>query len=140
MDGNKILSLLVFCLLLFLLFSETKAGGWWRRGRRGCDRVNCVWGVWSQWTSCSHPCGNAGTQDRSRGIARHPSCGGAGCSGPNSERKGCNRFCHNGGNPQPGYCSCQDRFWGTCCKYREYISLFSVPHVYCKIGRKKSRF
>ena len=99
-----------------------------RRRRGGCGPVNCVWGGWSAWGPCSHPCGNAGTQTRSRGVASGASCGGAGCSGPSSQTQACNRFCHNGGTAKSGYCDCPDAFWGNCCPNREY-NTFHCPQT-----------
>ena len=121
----KILSLLV---IGSLLFPKTMAGWWGGRSRRSiytCYPITCFWGSWSQWSACSHPCGIEGTQNRNR--VKHNLCGFTGCKGPSEESKACDRLCYTGGTPQPGRCICQDGFWGNCCKYREYISLFSVP-------------
>ena len=119
---KSLLTVMMVCVLLV----PGSAG--WRRRRRGCGPVNCVWGGWSAWTPCNHPCGNAGTQTRSRGIAQHASCGGAGCHGPYTETVTCNRFCYNGGSPMSGFCTCTDEFTGTCCRNRK-LSLFLVLEV-----------
>ena len=79
----------------------------------------CIWSDWSSWSSCNHPCGNAGTQSRRRGIARSSSCGGSGCSGPSSETRACNRLCYNSGTLRPEDCDCPDEYWGTCCDKRK---------------------
>ena len=96
-----------------------------------CSLVNCTWGGWSAWAACSDPCGNAGWKSRSRGISRSRSCGGSRCSGPSSQTQACNRFCYNGGTPQPGHCDCTE-FWGTCCdkcKYRNTTSYYNPASV-----------
>ncbi|KAI0235807.1 hypothetical protein LSAT2_013682, partial [Lamellibrachia satsuma] len=110
--------LLVLWLMLLLVGQTT--GGWLGSRSSSCSRVNCAWGGWSAWGTCNHPCGNAGTQSRGRGISRSRSCGGSGCSGPSSQTQDCNTFCYNGGTPQPGHCDCQDEFWDTCCDKRKY--------------------
>ena len=115
------LRLLFMLTLVFSLLQPVSSV--WRRRRRRCGAVSCAWGGWSQWGGCNHPCGNAGTQSRGRGIARQASCGGGGCSGPSSETRGCNRFCYNGGSPRVAYCQCTEPFWNTCCQSREFISL-----------------
>ena len=33
-------------------------------------RSSCIWGGWSDWSGCNHPCGNSGTRVRTRGIIR----------------------------------------------------------------------
>ncbi|KAK2162033.1 hypothetical protein NP493_1547g00000 [Ridgeia piscesae] len=103
---------LLLGLWLILLVGQAR-GAWWSRS--SCSRVNCVWGGWRGWGACNHPCGNAGTQSRSRGVARSASCGGSGCSGPSSQTRACNRFCNNGGTLQSAYCECPDEYWDTCC-------------------------
>ena len=123
------------CLILLILVGiiSNKAEGFWRRRR--CGAVHCAWGQWSPWSGCSHLCGNAGVMTRNRGIARHPSCGGAGCSGPSSEAAACNRFCHNWGTPLPGtgICICPEEYWGTCCPSREYST--DIQFLYQSTGR-----
>ena len=51
--------------------------------------VDCKWGVWSLWSTCSRSCGK-GSQQRSRRIVQNPSNGGKECQGGNSERRDCN--------------------------------------------------
>ena len=105
---------------LVLLVNPIASGGWWRRrDSSGCRARNCDWGGWSVWGNCNHPCGNAGTQSRSRSEATTAACGGAACSGGSTQSQACNRFCNNGGTPKSGYCGCPDVYWGTCCEYRE---------------------
>ena len=122
MAGCK-LSVFLVALCIMMLCSGTE--GWWRRRRRRrCSAVSCIWGGWSGWGGCNHPCGSSGTRARTRGIARGASCGGASCSGPSRQVQPCNRFCHNGGHPQNGYCSCSAAFRGTCCQTSEYCLNF----------------
>nr|XP_039248800.1 fibrillin-3-like [Styela clava] len=56
-----------------------------------CCPVNCKWGSWNSWSTCSEKCGG-GTQVRSRRYSG-PSCGGAACSGPAVETRACNEQC-----------------------------------------------
>ena len=133
MAGCKLSVVLVAVCIMML--SSGAEGGWWRRRRSGCGAVNCIWGGWSGWSGCNHPCGGHGTRSSSRGIARHASCGGAPCRGPSRQVQACNRFCHNGGHPQNGYCSCSAAFRGTCCESSEYF-LNSTLYVQSKETRK----
>ena len=131
--------LLLVLSLILLLVGQTRGSSWWGRRRRGwsssCSRVNCVWRDWSGWRACNHPCGTAGTQSRSRGIAIGASCGGSSCSGPSSQTRACNRYCDNGGTPQSGHCDCPDEFWGTCCDKRKY-GKSSPEHKYRNMSSK----
>ena len=120
MSSYQLLLLLAVSLLLVQLSS-----GVWRRKRRHCSPVNCVWNNWSEWGDCDHQCGNAGTQNRTRSVLRGPSCGGAACIGNTMSSQACNRFCHNGGIPMEGYCMCPEDFWGTCCGERKSLRLGS---------------
>ena len=118
--------------LILLLVGQVRVQIRWSRSS-SCSRVNCAWGGWSAWGVCNHPCGNAGTQSRSRGTSRGASCGGSSCSGPSSQTQDCNRFCYNGGTPRLGHCDCPDEFWGTCCnkcKYRYTTSYYNPASVY----------
>jgi len=109
--------------ILLVLIAEYSGGirvGRLRFFRRGfvCREVNCRWGGWSAWSSCNHPCGNAGVEARSRGISRKSKCDGKSCSGPSQDSRPCNRGCPHGGTAQNGYCSdCPRGFYGTCCEH-----------------------
>ena len=128
---------LLLVLWLILDVVDQTRGSCYRNGRyrrcrrrRSCSSVSCAWGGWSAWGACSDPCGSAGTQSRSRGIAKGAYCGGSSCSGPSSQTQDCNRFCYNGGTPQSGHCgNCTDEFWGTCCDKRKYGNSTSYPQA-----------
>ena len=51
--------------------------------------VNCTWGQWSAWDTCSVTCGG-GTQDRQRSITQEALYGGNECIGENQETQSCN--------------------------------------------------
>ena len=122
---------LLLVAFLLLLLVNPSAGGWWRRRRRsGCRPTHCAWGGWSDWGACSDPCGNAGTQTRSRSVATAKKCGGSDCAGSSRESKECNRFCHNGGTPRAGHCDCPDEFWGTCCGHRELAVILRCLNLF----------
>ena len=55
----------------------------------GCCPVNCQWGRWGSWNSCSTTCGS-GISTRTRGYGVNRKCGGSSCSGSNRETKSCN--------------------------------------------------
>ena len=57
-----------------------------------CCPVNCRWGGWSNWESCSQSCAG-GRQTRTRSIATQPTCGGTGCKGSRTESQSCNNHC-----------------------------------------------
>ena len=57
-----------------------------------CCPVNCVWGSWGTYGSCTTTCGG-GNQTRSRSVAVQPSCGGLSCSGSFIHTKPCNFQC-----------------------------------------------
>ncbi|XP_035691376.1 neurogenic locus notch homolog protein 1-like [Branchiostoma floridae] len=111
----KLTACVVLLVVLALLLPEESAGWWRRRRRRSCSRVNCAWGNWGSWGACTAPCGNSGTQTRSRSVARGAQCGGAGCSGSSSDTQACNRGCPNG-TPSGASCVCTGTgYTGTCC-------------------------
>jgi len=69
------------------------------------EPVDCAWSHWSDWSECE---GCAGPRNRSRSVARPPSCGGAPCRAGAAEEVGrCPHSCDGGG---PQYCSWAD--WG----------------------------
>ena len=117
---------LVVSLFILLLSTETEL---WRRRRRRrrpppCPVRDCILSSWSNWSGCTHQCGNSGTMTRTKTIDTYPSCGGRSCPYPLSDSpKRCNRDkCRNGGTPRYGYCSCRPGYQGTCCEAGELQS------------------
>jgi hypothetical protein len=109
---------IVLAYIVILSFRQDQVSGCPRRRR--CNPTNCQWGSWSSWSGCSHSCGNAGVQTRTRSIRVSASCGGSSCSGSSSNSKPCNRGgCHNGGTPVYGRCHCTPGWTGTCCESGE---------------------
>ena len=51
--------------------------------------VDCIWGSWSTWETCSVTCGG-GTKERRRTIAQAAQYGGTECVGNNREYQSCN--------------------------------------------------
>ena len=51
--------------------------------------VNCVWGTWDTWATCSKTCGG-GVQVRTRKVDTHEENGGTACSGLSTEQQNCN--------------------------------------------------
>jgi len=84
--------------------------------------VDCSWGDWSEYSTCSVTCGGAGTQTRTRSKAVEASGGGFDCAGPTEETTSCNNG-ECGGNS----CVNSDEAW--CSKY-EGRSWFYVWCVY----------
>ncbi|CAH1225406.1 FBN2 [Branchiostoma lanceolatum] len=85
---------------------------------QACNRRpprNCRWDDWGSWGTCTAPCGNTGTRERTRSIAEAAFCGGTGCSGGSSETGSCNRHCPHGA-PAGSRCNCAGTgYTGTCC-------------------------
>ena len=54
-----------------------------------CISVDCAFGPWSDWNSCSATCGS-GTKTRRRGIERQPRGNGKPCLGDRVDRRPCN--------------------------------------------------
>ena len=76
-----------FLSCIFCLFGRRRR----RRRRRTCSPINCQWGNWIAYGTCSVSCGG-GSQPRVRHVAVQPSCGGAGCSGPSGDSHSCNIY------------------------------------------------
>ena len=51
--------------------------------------VDCVWGAYDAWSTCSKTCGG-GVQIRTRKVDTHAENGGAACTGLSSEQQDCN--------------------------------------------------
>ena len=77
----------------------------------------CLTSHWTQWGSCSSPCGKKGYQSRTR-LVHHPSsCPNGSCTHLLTKTwRPCNRFCHNGGTPNRWFCSCPLNYIGDCCE------------------------
>lgn len=77
----------------------------------------CLTSHWTQWGSCSSPCGKKGYQSRTR-LVHHPSsCPNGSCSHLLTKAwRPCNRFCYNGGTPNRWFCSCPLTHIGDCCE------------------------
>ncbi|XP_077997650.1 uncharacterized protein LOC144450798 isoform X2 [Glandiceps talaboti] len=104
-------TLLVLTFVLCLLSDSHTL----RRRRRSCSPRNCAVSGWSGWSACTAPCGNAGTQTRTRYVTSGASCGGS-CPYGLSESQSCNvPGCHGHGSPLSTSCSCVDEWWDTCC-------------------------
>ena len=83
------------------------------------------WGSWSEYGTCSDPCGTHGYQTSTRQVSPPSDCvswvARYGCQGSSSRTRACNRMCHNGGTPRDGWCSCTAWYQGTCCETREIL-------------------
>ncbi|XP_035672714.1 von Willebrand factor D and EGF domain-containing protein-like isoform X2 [Branchiostoma floridae] len=78
-------------------------------GNKECFILAQIMVNWNDWSPCSAPCGNSGTQTRTAA-----SFFGVGAPGPQTPP--CNRFCYNGGTPLARSCSCPPGWTGTCCE------------------------
>ena len=59
--------------------------------------VDCVWGGWEAWTTCTKTC-NGGVQVRAKIVSNYEENGGAACSGSSIEQKSCNTLSCIAGN------------------------------------------
>lgn len=71
-----------------------------------CPAVNCVWGTWDTWATCSFTCGG-GVQVRTRKIDTHEENGGTACTGFSTEQQNCNT----------ATCPAINCVWGTWSSY-----------------------
>ena len=53
--------------------------------------VNCMWGQWNTWGTCSVTCGG-GTQGRNRSTIQQALYGGDECLGEDNDTQACNSF------------------------------------------------
>lgn len=87
--------------------------------------VDCVLGVWSEWSSCSFHgrCNLSAFQTSIRSKLYTEGCGGTCKDAVFEKRKSCS--CLNGGTPINGTCQCKEHYYGGCCMYSEYCKLVS---------------
>ena len=108
-------------ILIWIFMAIYYVEGWRRRRRRRRSPPPrpprpCRVGSWSSWSRCSHQCGNAGIQSRTRVKTVTECCGGR-CPYHFRETRPCNRnACRNGGRPTNGRCNCNAGWTGTCCE------------------------
>ncbi|XP_028399276.1 neurogenic locus notch homolog protein 1-like [Dendronephthya gigantea] len=112
---------LIWVWMVILVVPQVSTIFWSRRRRRSPSPRNCEPGPWRRWSSCTHRCGNAGMQTRTRGKDVTECCGGS-CHETFSESQPCNRnACRNGGKPVYGRCECKRGWKGTCCETYDHL-------------------
>ena len=85
----------------------------------GCSKRDCIVSSWSKWSNCTQPCGEGGTQWRTRRVTKGARCGGS-CSYLLADIRSCNDVCPNGGTPVFGKCHCKPGYSGKCCTGGNY--------------------
>jgi len=88
-----------------MVLSQTKPCAQGAHSNPPCDRTDCVWGQWSEWSGCSCSC-DGGQKTRNRHIAKAPRDNGKTCSPEDKEEiipcntQACTKI------------TCQDGEWG----------------------------
>ena len=108
-----------------------------------CCPVNCEWGTWRSWSTCSATCGR-GTYTRSRTYVRQSSCGGSSCQGSSTETTSCNFRCcpvncRWGSWSNWGACSATCG-GGTSTRTRTYVRHFSCGGSFCQGSFSETKF
>ena len=82
--------------------------------------IDCIWGVWSEWSGCSCSCGG-GTKRRSRAIEMSPQNGGAPCQAKDKEVISvCNTMkCDT---------TCEDGYWGAWMDWTQCSATCSASY------------
>lgn len=98
------------------LCKEGYYGNCCERGE-GKEKMNCQLSSWSEWGSCSTPCGVSGSQTSSRHRTVMEQYGGT-CASTLQKTRACLKqlSCLNGGTLQYGTCSCKKGYSGHCCE------------------------
>ena len=119
---TKITTTIFFALCLVMFSSEN--GSWWRRYQRRCVNYNCII-TWSEWSSCSCPCGHGCYEEREMLKTKISSKSCNKCPDLTDETRACNREtwrCRNRSYQKSHGCTCRSGFEGTCCENGEYSS------------------
>ena len=78
----------ILLIISFYFAYDTDAFWRRRRRRRSCSASDCQMSSWSSWSSCSAPCGHFSSQQRTRYVRTHASCGGS-CPFSTNETRSC---------------------------------------------------
>ena len=88
----------------------------------GSKRVDCQLSSWSEWSSCTTPCGVSGTQRSARHRIVIEKCGGT-CTSTFRKTRTCpDLSCLNGGSLKDGSCFCKEGYSGNCCEKKGKVN------------------
>ena len=131
---TKTTKTIFFTLFLVMLFTENSSLWWTRRRRRSqpaCKPRRCTIS-WSQWSSCSCPCGSRCTRTRRQIIITEAnSCGY--CTSLTSDTESCNTdpaLCENNSRRIYRGCACRPGWTGYCCGSGEFRPIVGLL-MYC---------